>query len=190
MDVANKPHKVDIPRLGYHSHSNTLIVDEGGNKLDMFLEGACYAHLRSGVRKDTRLFLLFPKHPCPSTKECVSWVIRSELFGEAFLTKNFDEGMKWGFEIDVSKPTNFIFSAMAAIRMPWEAFNSYDCWDYRKFRELGFLVKESFYLAQNCIIIGGVVSNLALITPTTSQLVEVYLLPLGPLRTSLDKKGL
>lgn len=114
-----------------------------------FRNEACYSRLWGGWMGMTRLKLIFPKNPDESTKECVTWILSSDLFGDAFITKDFEEGMAEGFEIDLDQPTNFLFSAFAAIRMPWEAGHHRwgACWFFKNFLEAGFSARESFFLS-------------------------------------------
>src|SRR5690606_28443357 len=65
-------------------------------------------------------------------------------------------GLDKGFEVNIHQPTNFLFSSMAALRMPWEQHYIGYCSDFPfgQFRKMGFSEKQSFYLCIQATIRG------------------------------------
>lgn len=140
----------DIGELSSDSHSNSVVWDKDGKILDRANNMPCYSHLWSGIKGAEKLCVFFPKHPDEDThvRELVEWILNHPTFGGVFKTKEYDEGMENGFEVDLHQPTNYIFMCLAALRMPWEAGNSFRyCWEYNTYKDLGFSVEEAFYLA-------------------------------------------
>lgn len=139
--------------LSYH-HSH-YIIGYGDGKEDFETNRACYSGLWNGVRGMEYLKLVFPDHRNPAIGAYVQWLLNSDLFGEAFLTKDWEEGINNGFEIDIHQPTNFLFSAMAAIRFPWESEEQDGTWSWGDYRELGFSERQSLFLSINAVVIAG-----------------------------------
>ena len=140
------------PRLKASGHSSLEMVFLGGD-VEFVTNMACYSMVWAGRPNMEQLYVWFPEHKCKLIAEYVNWVLNSDLFGEAFITKDFEIGMVDGFEVNIDMPTNFLFSAMAALRFPWEQdLYRYDGWHYAKFREMGFTPKQCLFLLTGCYI--------------------------------------
>lgn len=144
---------VEKPELGPHSHSNFTVVLKSGESFNS-LSDACYSMLWSGYPDMTELYLWFPERNIKGLKEYVDWLLNSEIFGDAFLTKSYEEGMEKGFQVDIHQPTNYLFMSMAGLRFPWECENC-EPWCWGQFVEDGFTEVEALFLTVNSTIDEG-----------------------------------
>lgn len=148
-------------------------VKFGHSNFDMFYNGfrvykvraqTCYSKLsyaKAGVKAD-RLVVYHNKDvlkKIPRIREYGNYIINSEWVGGVFITKNFDEGMENGFEIDITQPFSYMLSGMNFLRMPFECYQSSYCkpssWTYPLFRDEGFTIKESVFLNNRYSFIDG-----------------------------------
>lgn len=117
-----------------------------GYKGDYHLDGntwkkeICYGYItRYCEYPIDRLYLFVPpkvrRHTTIlNTRDYLNWFINSEMFGEAFITKDVDQGFEIGFEVDCSADRALVYGAIQAFRLGFE--NESFGWSY--YRSLGY----------------------------------------------------
>lgn len=124
---------------------------KGHSNLDGFLEGelvtkirnrACYSDFTyvDGVY-DKIIVYHNPDmiDKIPDIEYYCNWLLNDEFVGDAFLTKDFYEGMAEGFELNINSHATYMVSGMNWLRYPFECYQStYNkpyMWNFHTFME-------------------------------------------------------
>lgn len=152
-------------KKGYKPHSSFYGVD--GDKAYYQKEYACYSTITYNDQARFDSFWVFHnklvEKDLPNLKEYINFILNSELFGDAFLTKNYENGMKFGFKVNVNQPFSYINSALMYLRWPFEchsvSYHSYKKFSWGYFIKLGFSPLESLRLSRDFMYEDGAIKN-------------------------------
>lgn len=130
------------------SHSSYLAL-RGQKVVAKQPYGSCYSEITySSSMQANRLYVFFGEEAIKQAKNpeaWANWVINSDMFGGAFITKDASEGLKFGFEVNTKAERILMQGGMMALRRPFE-FSYFSWWD---FVELGYDEYEAYALATN-----------------------------------------
>lgn len=104
---------------------NFLIASPTGMKY--YNNQLCYMRLfknysEAAIEEGEQVFLFFPKYLYKDygMREYLDYIVNESVFKDAHLTKDVEEGMQYGFEIDVSKPVEYLKPGAIALRRAFE----------------------------------------------------------------------
>lgn len=128
MDVNEKVQKA---RGNLHTspqaHSSWLVCNGDGVVLDQAISSICYLNLKEFMKNEeddsTRTFIFFGNRlweTIPHIGDWVHWVVNHPIFGQAFITKDVQEGKELGFEIDVTQDYVDVMAGISLLRWHFE----------------------------------------------------------------------
>lgn len=123
----------------------------GHSNLDGFLEGelvtcirqqSCYSNFtyKDGLYDEIVVYHN-PEmiNKIPAIEYYCNWLLNDEFVGDAFLTKDFHEGMVEGFKLNINAPASYMVSGMNWLRYPFECYqsiyNKFYMWNFHTFME-------------------------------------------------------
>lgn len=128
-----------------YSHYSYAIVDG-----EQFFDHGCYGSIHEEAEDNgTGVQELSVYHiPNPNfSQSAYGFVMSPEMFGTAFLDTSLENGLEKGWDLDTSKPYQFVLGAMIALRF---AFNITKYTNsYQAFTDNGATSSEAFFLCQS-----------------------------------------
>lgn len=141
---------------------NTLAFDANGEEIKQFTlyQTYCYAHITyvSDVPCEY-LFTFFGKDTYFDPDRICSWanwVINKSFYKDAFITKDVEEGLKYGFQINTHVDRATMQGGMFALRHIFE-FRKF--WSWSDFINRGYDEYQSYALATHIYISGSNIYN-------------------------------
>lgn len=100
-------------------HSNWLSFN-GKTIVQSMRKRPCYAELHSCKHKITSVYLFFPKDLKECQKEFMKWLINESFLKSVYVTKDIEEGLKYGFELKTGVDITLFKVASIMLREPVE----------------------------------------------------------------------
>jgi hypothetical protein len=146
---------------GKFGHSAYWVMFTDG-EYDYQDRGACYSSLTYGNKTVKKAVFFFKKPSKKYEKLAEKWtnfILQSEFFKDAFITRSYAKGIEGGFEVDVTKPKALIFSAVMMLRMPWEAGFGSSNFSWPAFVQAGLTRKQALWMMIQYRVKDGVISG-------------------------------
>lgn len=136
-------------QTNWPSHICFVYLDSSGGVVESPASEVCYARIVKTPQLAIKKLVLFVPHCVRrdtrtiNTREYLDWIINSQMFGRAFITKDVDEGLEKGFRVDTTQNRALVFGALQAFRYGFETSR----FGWSAYRKMGFSVAESLALS-------------------------------------------
>lgn len=143
-DRAYLEERKDFAKQGVSGHSSLLAFYPSGERAFRQTDAPCYSAVNYCAKPLSNVFLFFPS-ASKGQRQWLDWVINRSPFSKAFLTKDVEEGLALGFELNPNCEHNLMRAGGMSLRTTHE-FSEFA---FSKVLELGFSEEESFAFCCN-----------------------------------------
>lgn len=125
---------------------NALALDENGQENFSFSDCICYSGItQESFLKAHYLYIFFSAaFVTKAGEKYAHWLINDSPYQDSFLTKDVEEGIRYGFSVDTSQQRHWMEASIMMLR---QGFERGDKWSWSKFKEIGCSGMEAYVLA-------------------------------------------